>query len=268
MNASTHLHGSSDPFSLAGLAAAAGLDGASIVVERVTGGPPLAGALDPGAAISPASMIKVPLAAALAALWERGDLRPEDTATVSAAHLTANDDVSPFASGYTTNLVETARAMITRSDNVATNLAIDAIGRERATEYLAGLGLRETTIRRKLSGSLPLIDDPRATGRNTHPAGDAALLFRLIATGAIPGAQWLHGLLAEQQWNDKLSPGLRPGDRFAHKTGETDETSHDGGILDTEEGARYVLVVYTRLAATPATDARLARFMTSLRPLL
>jgi beta-lactamase class A len=268
MNASTHLHGSADPFSLAGLAAAAGLVGASIVVERIAGGPPLAAALDPGAAISPASMIKVPLAAALAALWERGALRPEDTATVSAAHLTANDEVSPFAAGYTASLAEAARAMIARSDNVATNLVIDAVGRETATEYLAGLGLRATAIRRKLSGSLPLIDDTEATGRNAHSAGDAALLFRLIATGAIPGAQRLHELLAEQHWNDKLSPGLRPGDRFAHKTGETDETSHDGGILDTAEGARYVLVVYTRLAAAPATDARLARFMTSLRPLL
>jgi beta-lactamase class A len=185
-----------------------------------------------------------------------------------AAHLTANDDDSPFVDGYTADLAAAARAMVTRSDNVATNLVIDAVGREPATAYLNGLGLKATAVRRKLSGSLPLIDDPGATGRNAHPAADAALLFRLIATRAIPGAQWLHELLTQQHWNDKLSPGLRPEDRFAHKTGETDETSHDGGILDTSDGARYVLVVYTRLAAKPETDARLARFMASLRALL
>jgi beta-lactamase class A len=268
MNASTHLHGGGDPFELARLAEAAGLGEPAIVVERLFGGEPVTAALDPGAPISPASMIKVPLAAALCALWERGVLSPQGAATVSAAHVTANDDVSPFVAGYATDLASAARAMVSRSDNVATNLLIDAVGRDVATEYARALGLRATAIRRKLSGAVPLIDDPAATGRNAHPAADAARLFRLIATDAIPGARRLHALLAEQRWNDKLSPGLRPGDRFAHKTGETDEVSHDGGILDTAEGARYVVVVYTRRGASPETDARLARFMELLRPLL
>jgi len=36
-----------------------------------------------------------------------------------------------------------------------------------------------------------------------------------------------------------------PGDRFMHKTGETDEMSHDAGILVTAQGRRYVVVLYT-----------------------
>jgi hypothetical protein len=44
--------------------------------------------------------------------------------------------------------------------------------------------------------------------------------------------------------------------------------THDGGILDTAEGARYVVVVYTALAAGADADARFATFMRALRPLL
>ncbi len=103
MNASTYLHGVDDPFELARLAEAAGLGEPAIVVERLSGGEPVTAALDPGAPISPASMIKVPLAAALCALWERGVLSADATVTVSAAHVTANDDVSPFVAGYATD---------------------------------------------------------------------------------------------------------------------------------------------------------------------
>ena len=38
------------------------------------------------------------------------------------------------------------------------------------------------------------------------------------------------------------------------------------GILETQEGARYVVVVYTALASSPDADARLGAFMSALRP--
>ncbi len=62
--------------------------------------------------------------------------------------------------------------------------------------------------------------------------------------------------------------GLREGDRFAHKTGDTDEVSHDGGILTLANGRRFVLVVYTALPSSPEADARLAAFARALRPQL
>ncbi|MBV9102205.1 MAG: serine hydrolase, partial [Candidatus Eremiobacteraeota bacterium] len=117
-------------------------------------------------------------------------------------------------------------------------------------------------------GALPLIDDPEATGRNSHPAADAAALFAAIAQRAIPGAALLLEMLGRQRWNEKLARGLQPGDRFCHKTGDTDEVTHDGGILETAQGRRYVLVVYTALPSSPQGDARFVQFMDALRPLL
>ena len=69
-------------------------------------------------------------------------------------------------------------------------------------------------------------------------------------------------------WNTKLSAGLEPGDRFAHKTGDTDDSSHDGGILELARGGRYVIVAYSELASNDETDARFAAFMRRLRPML
>jgi beta-lactamase class A len=257
---------------LATLAREAGLARPSIVLERLDGAPGagIAGELrlDPAAERYPASMIKTPIAACLAGAWARGERAPDERVTVAAANLTANDKPSPFVPGYEATLEELARLAIVRSDNVATNVLIDVLGRAAITAYCRRIGLERTSVHRKLSGSLPLIEDAEASGRNSHPACDAAALFGAIERREIPGSDWLEGLLAEQEWNDKLSLGLRPGDRFAHKTGDTDEVSHDGGILATAEGRRYLIVVYTSLPSSPEADARFGAFMRALRALL
>jgi beta-lactamase class A len=160
---------------------------------------------------------------------------------------------------------------ISRSDNVATNVLFDLAGRDRATAIARErLGLHDTVFARKLSGSDPLIQDPEwdGTTRNAHPAADAARLFAAIARDEIPFASRLRDMLAAQAWNEKLSLGLQPGDRFFHKTGDTSEVTHDGGILLCEGGKRCVIVAYTGLASTDAHNARFAPFMRRIRPLL
>jgi beta-lactamase class A len=66
----------------------------------------------------------------------------------------------------------------------------------------------------------------------------------------------------------KLSRGLDPGDAFAHKTGDTDEVSHDAGILTLADSARWVLAVYTELPSSEENDQRFGAFMRALRPYL
>jgi len=225
-------------------------------------------ALDSGRPIYPASMIKTPLAAAAARAVEHGRTGWDERVLVEAANMTVNDAPSPMEPGYTATVIELVELMLTRSDNVATNVLYDWLDRGVATADAAALGLRETAFRRKLSGSLPLIEDPAATGRNSHPAREAADLLEHIARGTVPSAALLHRFLRGQIWNSKLSAGLEPGDRFAHKTGDTDECSHDGGILELAGGGRYVIVVYTELPSNDETDGRFAAFMQRIRPML
>lgn len=253
------------------VAAAAGLAEPSIVAAELgpAGETLWSAALEPERPLYPASMIKVPIALALAVLCATGRHRLDDRVTVDSSNLTFNDAPSPFVAGYEANLGELARAMLARSDNVATNVLIDVLDRETIERTSHDLGLTRTAVRRKLSGALPLIVDPAATGRNAHPAADAAAAFRLLASEPWRRtASWLQDALLGQVWNDKLSAGWQPGDTFAHKTGETDEVTHDGGILTLRGGRRFIVVVYTGMASTPATSVRLAGFAARLRPLL
>lgn len=254
---------------LARLAERHGLQPAALVVERLgDGAEGESWSYRAERALYPASMIKVPLVAAALLLQARGELTA-DPAPIDAANLTANDGPSPLVQGYPARLEELCELAIVRSDNVATNQLYDVVGRERAGRIVRSeLGLRDTGFRRKLSGAHPLVRDPGQTGRNTFPAADAARLLRAIARNAFPGAETLYALLARQEWNTKLSTGLRAGDRFAHKTGDTETVSHDGGILETADGKRYAIVVYTGCSSSDATDARFGDFMRELRAIL
>jgi len=224
-------------------------------------------AVNPELPLYPASMIKLPIAAALGELWAQGELGRDESVMISGANMTGNDvppgeTLPPLAPGDQVSLEELATRMLTRSDNVATNVLIDVLDRRVVTRYARSLGLTGTELRRKLSSGARLIDDPEwdGVGRNAHPAGDSARLFELIARRKIPGADWIEETLFEQKWNDKLSLGLEPGDRFAHKTGETSKVTHDGGILEMADGRRFVVVLYTGIPALDHNDANNQRF--------
>jgi beta-lactamase class A len=248
------------------IAEESGLVRPAVVLTRLRDG--ATGAYRPDRPLYPASMIKVPLVAAGLILRGLGAIGPGPF-PVSVANLTANDAPSPLVEGYQATFEELCTLAITRSDNVATNQLFDVVGRERAGDVVRSqLGLAHTGFRRKLSGSHPLVRDAEQFGRNTHPAGDAARLFRAIAENRFSGAPFLYSLLEQQQWNAKLSQGLDAGDRFAHKTGDTDETSHDGGILTTSDGERFVVVVYSASPSSESTDAHFAALMRMLLELV
>jgi beta-lactamase class A len=224
--------------------------------------------MDAAAAYYPASMIKTPLALAAYTLVQEKKLALDSSFEVAESNMTTNDKPSPLVPGYRSPLSELIDLMITRSDNVATNMLYDIVDRDRATEIVQQrYGLTNTAFRRKLSGSLPLIHDPKWDGvyRNTHPVSDAARLFELIARERVPFAYELRRVLERQEWNNKLSEGLLRGDRFAHKTGDTDEVTHDGGILETADGKSYAIVLYSGMESNDENNAKFGDFMVMLR---
>jgi len=251
-------------------AARAGLMPHAIVIKRLDRAIP-AIEIDPDRYLYPASMIKTPLAVAAFTLVQNGEITLDQQYTVTQSNMTANDKDSPMVTGYIAPLHQIIELMITHSDNVATNMLFDIVGRERATRIVQQqYGLTHTGFYRKLSGSEPLIVDPLwdKVHRNAHSAGDAAKLFEMIAREQVPFAFMLREILARQTFNNKLSAGLNPGDHYAHKTGDTGEVTHDAGILDTEKGAAYVIAVYTGLESTDANNARFGPFMSEINVLM
>jgi beta-lactamase class A len=252
---------------LAMLARDAGLGEAIVHVRRLGPYGP-AWRHDDGRWIYPASLIKLPLAVALGVAIAAGRIAWDALVTVDPRNATANDAPSPIEPGYRAGVEELATFMLQRSDNVATNQLYDLLGREQATADVHALGFTQTFFRRKLSGGLPLIDDPEATGRNSFPASEAAELLRAIAEDRVPEAVVLRRILASSWWDVKLSRGLGAGDAFAHKTGDTDEVSHDAGILTLSDATRWVIAVYTELPSSDENDLRFGAFMHALRPYL
>jgi beta-lactamase class A len=207
--------------------------------------------------IYPASVIKVAVMAEAYHRYADGSLTPGQAVIVSDANQTTTAEASPFAPGYRATVQELVELMVSRSDNIATNQLLDVLRRENITAYMHELGLSTFLLGRKLSGSEPLIGDPEAAGRNRLPPEEIGRLLTFIARDQIPGAAAQREILGRCVHNEKLVPGLAPGDRFMHKTGETDETSHDAGILVTAEGRTFAIVLYTTPVPQPdRSDAR------------
>ena len=224
--------------------------------------------------IYPASVIKVAMMTEAFRQYASGEIDPDQMVVVSAANQTTTAEATPFEPGYRATIREMVALMIERSDNIATNQLFDVLRRERVTASMRELGLATFLLGRKLSGSEPLIVDPDMIGRNRLPPEEIGLLLALIACDAVPGAEDQRHLLSRCVHNQKLVPGLMPGDRFMHKTGETSEQSHDAGILVTATGRRYAIVLYTTPEPLPdhsdAThaDANMAAWMRALRATL
>lgn len=215
------------------------------------------GAYRADANIYPASVIKVAVMAEAYHRYADGSLAPEQTVMVSRENQTTTAESTPFVPGYNATVQELVELMVSRSDNIATNQLLDVLRRESVTAYMHELGLATFLLGRKLSGSEPLIIDSEMVGRNRLPPDEIGRLLSLIARDEIPGAAAQRDILGRCVHNDKLVPGLAPGDRFMHKTGETDEQSHDAGILVTAQGRSYAVVLYTTPAPLPdRTDAK------------
>ena len=224
--------------------------------------------------IYPASVVKIALMTAVFARYDDGGLRPDDRVRIASANLTTTAEATPLTAEYEATVEQLVELMIERSDNIAANQLIDMLRRERVTDTMRSLGLEHFFLGRKLSGSEPLVLDPEMTGRNSLTPNDAAHLLRLIACDAVPNATAQRAVLSRCVHNDKLVPGLREGDRFAHKTGETSSVSHDAGILQTNDGREYVIVLYTMPPPAPdGSDAthvnpQMAAWMRRLRDAL
>jgi beta-lactamase class A len=224
--------------------------------------------------VYPASVIKVPIMAEAFRQYSVGMVRATDRVTVTAANETTTWGTSPFKPGTVATVEELVDRMITHSDNVATNQLMDVLRRENVTDYMRRLGLSTFLLGRKLSGSDPLINDPEMVGRNRLPPDEVGTLLSLIATDRLPGSASQREIMSRCIHAEKVVPGLRPGDIFMHKTGETSEQSHDAGILQTAQGNKYVVVLYTTPEPKPDdSDAdhvnpHMARWMSEVRAAL
>ncbi|MFB9835850.1 serine hydrolase [Actinoallomurus acaciae] len=204
---------------------------AGVVVRPLDGGGGEAIEIAPDHPFTAASLIKLPiLATALDSgppFDERLPVRPAAGGSGVLAHLADVADMS---------VRDLLTLMIVVSDNTATNVLIDRIGREAVNAWCARHGLTATVLARHMMDL-----EARARGLNnlTSAADVASVLARLADSPFAVQA------LEAQQFNDRLPRHLPPEFRLAHKTGELSGVRHDAGIVYPPAGPPVVVAALT-----------------------
>ncbi len=165
------------------------------------------------------------------------------------------------------------------SDNLCTAHVVDLIGLDAVNACCAGIGLTRTVHRHGILPALPSDHPVEAT--NTTSAGDQARLWKTLLDGATDDAvaatlgcdsalcAMALDILRHQQHRHGLPAMLPDSAVVACKSGHGWRDLSDGGIVEADGEARYLLTVYADglpdgdIAGIPA-DARAAHHVAQL----
>ncbi|WP_019665248.1 class A beta-lactamase [Rhodococcus sp. 114MFTsu3.1] len=196
------------------------------------------------------STFKVYAAGAVLAAADAGTLSLTDTRIVEAEDKVPESAID-WEAGQVVTLEQLCVAALTRSDNTAGNLLIDAGGGTgELTAFARSLGdaqFRLDRIEPDLNTALP--GDDRDT---TTPAGLAAGYRSLLTDGPLSNssrATLLDWMAGTQTSDTRFRAGVPAGWTTADKTGTGSYgVSNDAGLLLGPDGRRILLVVLSRTA--------------------
>lgn len=233
-------------------AAAASSGLVAVYARSMNGKPPLVTYHDRDVFPS-ASVIKLVIMISAFAFAERhGEAFFDKTIALRANDLVGGSDFLAGASpGQRFSVRSLIRAMITVSDNSASNALITELGFERINQTAVSIGLEETELRRHFLDTPAIIRNIQ----NVTSARDmGSLLYRLergaregVATVASPrSCRAMIGILLAQEDREKIAQGLPNGVPLANKTGEITGVRNDVGIVDPFGDNPYVLAILTK----------------------
>jgi beta-lactamase class A len=232
-----------------------------------------------------ASVFKIPLLAELTAQVAAGARSLDDQLTLTDEMKAPGSGVlKELSPGTRFTVRDLAMLMIIVSDNTATDILLDLVGRDAVNARLAAFGLTHTVVtmscrdllrdlvglsgapdtpetrrlaaerlkRRELDWNCRAYRDPRAN--MTTPREMGRLLEQVVrptlngdAGAALPAAacRMMLDFMRRQQVRDRLPLLLPPGVEMAHKTGSLTRVSNDAGVLYTPAGP-CIVSVFTR----------------------
>jgi len=187
-----------------------------------------------------ASLIKVPIMTAVFADVYAGRFAFEDRLKLRREDLVGGAGVLQHMSpGTELTIHELVTLMVIQSDNTATNILIDLVGKDRIREVMQKTGMRHSQFYNKL-----MIIPAELEGYNEVTAADMASHLRCLATGKVisyNSCLQMIQILKRQQLRDCLplflpDPeedviGSIPRWELANKTGTVTRIQHDTGIL-------------------------------------
>jgi beta-lactamase class A len=228
----------------------------AIAFQRFSDGPSYL--YNAGQTMRSASLIKLPILTCALEKVARGELNLEQRYELRTDEVAGGAGLLQMLKpGLNLTLFDILTFMTIVSDNTATNMTIDMVGRDAINAYMQGLGLSQT----KLIGKLQLPESKqneaqRRGERNATCAADMlGLLMRLEQRELLPDdlTKVALDILRHQQFTEALSRYLpRDAELFddyvtvASKSGCLRGLWHDAGIVyDKNYTPLYALVVMT-----------------------
>jgi len=139
--------------------------------------------------VSPASLIKVPIAVALMQKVETEKISLNKEVFVNRGNFT-EDSSTKILSPKNYPLKTLLEEMIDRSSNTATNQLIDYLGADYINQFLDNRGYEVTRVNFKLMGEKTMPANP-GSGRNRVTANELTEMMVQIYNGETPGAKQL-----------------------------------------------------------------------------
>lgn len=236
--------------------------------------------IDPDTVVPLASLVKVPLAAAVIDRVAEGDLSEETpmNLTGGGGSETGPAGVSRFRFPATIALADVVYLSTCLSDNVAADALFDLVSPAQVTQYVRGLGISDLTVRHRLSdltetpaealvetpelaqtlaahGGTPSgghrvrqLDSARASSGTARACVD---LLELLWTTPSPIAPEVservrelmahHAVARQRLWPDFASDATT----WSSKTGTLLNHRHEIGVVEHTEGERYAVAALT-----------------------
>jgi beta-lactamase class A len=198
---------------------------------------------------SSASLIKIPILIEGFRQVEKGILRLDQQIRVEEYSKAGGAGVIHVLSpGMVLTINDLMTLMIIVSDNTATNILIDLIGKDSINDCIHSLGLSCTKLARHMMD----LDAIRQGKNNLTSAADMVVLLKIINEGSFlseESRQEILYMMSHQQFNHKL-PAFMDLDKVfvANKTGELPAIEHDCAIIGYQGKTVYVAVLIDEIA--------------------
>jgi beta-lactamase class A len=154
--------------------------------------------------------------------------------------------------GQTVKIADLADCMITSSSNLATNLLLDLIGTQCATDVVHQAGVKGVELRRGVAD-----DKAHESGLNNETTAEGLVellgVFRGDFLSKAMRDQAIQ-ILLQQKFTAMIPAGLPPHATVANKTGEISTVCHDAGIVYLPEREPYIVAILTQV--DPQTETR------------
>lgn len=184
---------------------------------------------------------------------EAGAINEDEILSGDVTALNEEFGISADSADLTEGIVELSvhdslNQMITISHNYAALLLTEKVSILKISEFLNKYGFKDSSVG---------VDNkpPKTTSSNI------ALFFEKLYKGELANPEnttKMIELLKKQQLNDKLPKLLPEGTQVAHKTGEIDYQTHDGGIVYSPKGD-YIIVIMSESDMPSAAAEREAQ---------